>query len=151
MRKLFTAITFGAGALFGMIFSTKKGDEIRTKVAAKKSTEDKAEVVGEEAKEMFKNFWATIKGPLKKGLDDTRKEMEKAGKKYGKQAQKKMMEFKDMAEEEIQKEVKKAKKEINKAGKKLKATAKKKAASAKKTATKKATTAKKTVKKKLKG
>lgn len=113
MRKLFTAITFLFGAVFGLLFSTKKGEEVRRKLDQKEGADEKMEVVAEEAKGMFRNFWRAIKGPLKKGY----KELEKNAKKYGK-------EYAGEAKEELEKGVKRVANEAKhwgtEAGKKLK-------------------------------
>lgn len=132
MKKILAAMTFAAGAVFGMFFSPKKGEDLRKEVKSAKSNEDKAEVVGEEAKKMAKSFWKTIKGPLKKGMDDMRKEMEKQSKKYGTEAKKSIDKWKKKAEAEIRKDLKKAK-----------TTAKKKATAAKKNVKKRVSKAKK--------
>jgi len=135
MKKILAAMSFAAGAVFGMFFSTKKGAEVRKEVSSQKSTEDKAEVLGEEAKAMLKNFWNTIKKPLKKGLDDARKEMEMQSKKYGKSAKKNIDSWKKSAETEIRKDLAKAKKEIKKSARKAKSTAKKKVSQARRSVT----------------
>ena len=125
-------MSFAAGAIFGMFFSPKKGEDLRKEMRSTKKNEDKAELVGEEAKAMAKSFWETVKGPLKKGMDDMRKEMEKQGKKYGGEAKKSIDTWKKKAEAEIRKDLKKAK-----------TTAKKKATAAKKTVKKKISATKK--------
>lgn len=106
MKKLLTALTFASGAIFGMFFSTKKGEQIRKEMARKKGSEEKLEVVKEEAGAMAKSFWNTVKGPLKRGFKDAKKEMEKIGKEYGTQAKKRLSEWKEKAEKEFKEEVK---------------------------------------------
>lgn len=80
LKKFFTALGFAAGAVFGLFFSRKKGEELRKAVQSKKSSDQKLEVVGAEAKAMLRNFWTTIQGPLKKGLKELKKDAEKVGK-----------------------------------------------------------------------
>ena len=126
MKKLLAALTFAAGAIFGMLFSGRRGQEIRKEIETKSSNEEKAELVGEEAKTMFKNFWNTIRGPLKKLGKEMKKDAEKYSKKYGKEAIDKIEEWKEKASKEIEKDVSVAKKEFKSSAKKFKAVAKKK-------------------------
>jgi len=150
MKKLFTALTFGAGAVFGMLFSTKKGEVVRKQLASKRSTEGKAEVIGKEAKELAQNFWKTVKVPMKKMGEVIQKDMERYTKQYSDQAKDKIDDWKKKAEKEITVEIKRAKLEVKKAVKKGKQSAKKAVSTARKTVKKKVNTAKKSVAKKRK-
>ncbi|MDF2379752.1 MAG: hypothetical protein P1V18_06085 [Candidatus Gracilibacteria bacterium] len=136
-KLLKNAFLFSGGAILGMLFSTKDGSNIRKKMKQKKSNEDKAEIVAEEAKAMATNFWNTIKGPLKKAGEAVRKDIEKYGNEYGKEAKSKIDGWKKQATKEIEKDIKKAKSEIKKATKKAKSRTKKKVSAVKKTVTKK--------------
>lgn len=163
MKKLFAVITFTAGAVFGMLFSTKKGEEIRRRVTSQRSREEKAEAIASEAKDMAKSFWKTIKGPLMnfgeilkndaekygpqakkkleqwkdKAVQEVKREAKKYGKEYGPVAKKKFEWWKKRAVQEIKKDAGLAKKEFKRAAKKAKSTAGKKLKQVKKQVKKK--------------
>jgi|CXWL01.1.fsa_nt_gi hypothetical protein len=118
MKKILAAITFATGALFGVLFTSKKGDEVRKKLSSKKSTEGRAEVLGEEAKDLAKNFWSTVKGPLQKFSNSMQSSFKSYQKKYGPQAKKKFGEWKLMAGKELNKDLKIAGKQLKKTVKK---------------------------------
>jgi gas vesicle protein len=120
MRKLFTAVTFLFGAVFGLLFSTKKGEEVRRKLEQKEGADEKMEVVAEEAKGMFRNFWRAIKGPLKKGYKEIERNAKKYGKEYGAQVQEKLEDLKGAAKEELSKDVKFASKKLREVEEKVK-------------------------------
>lgn len=126
MKKLLAAITFAAGAVFGMLFSTKRGAEIRKEFKSKATPEGKAEVVGEEAKDMLKDFWQTIKGPLKKGYKQVEWGVKKYGKKYGSEALEKLEGWEKKAAHEIKRDVAIAKKGVKKTAARAKKAAVKK-------------------------
>lgn len=114
MKKILTILTFSIGAIFGMLFSTKKGEEIRKEVKAKKTSDEKMEIVGEEAKAMLRNFWKTVKGPVEKHLKTLKDEAEKYGKKYGKGALEGLEREARMVKNTVKKGVKKAQKSVQK-------------------------------------
>lgn len=110
MKKFFAALSFVAGGVFALFFSSKKGEQLRKEVQSEKTSDGKIEVVAREAKTVLSNFWNMIKDPLKKGAMKIEQEAEKYGKKYGGEAKEKMGEWKDKAVTEMSKELKKAKK-----------------------------------------
>lgn len=105
MKKLLTAVSFAAGGLFALMFSSKKGDELRKQVKSEKTPEGKIEVVGKEAKNVFVNFWRLIKDPLQKGLQKAEHEAEK----YGHEAKKKLGSWKNTVTNKVKKVGKKLK------------------------------------------
>ncbi len=112
MKKILAALSFVFGAVFGLLFSTKRGEEIRKEFKSKKGSEQKMEVVAEETKSLFKNFWKTVKGPLERTWKSVEKEAEGVGKKYGKGAKKKFGEMKDKAMKEMKREMEVLKKKF---------------------------------------
>ncbi|MDP3976057.1 MAG: hypothetical protein Q8P95_04010 [bacterium] len=112
MRKLFSLFVFGAGTAFGALFATKRGEEIRSELKKKQSGEERAEYISQQAQAMAHSFWNTVKGPLNKLAQSTKKELEVAGHIMGKQAQKKATELKTAAKKEIRREVKIARKKL---------------------------------------
>lgn len=104
MKKILAAFGFFTGAVFGMLFSTKKGEDIRKEVKAKKNSDQKLEVVKNEAKALLTNFWNSIRGPLKRHFKDIKEEAEKYGKKYGHGASVTLGKWKEKAMNELEKE-----------------------------------------------
>ena len=102
-----------------MLFSSKKGDQLRREVQAKKTPDAKIEVMAREAKTVFRNFWNMVKDPLKKGAMKVEKEAEKYGKKYSTEAKEKLEAWKDKAVEGVGKELQYAKKKAWKLEEKL--------------------------------
>lgn len=117
MKKILAAIAFAFGAVFGVLFTGKKGDEVRQKLKTKKTNEGKAEVLGEEAKDLAKNFWGAVKGPLQKFSNSMQSSFKSYQRKYGPEAKKKLGEWKVMAEKELNKDLKIAGKQLKKSAK----------------------------------
>ncbi|GEM_PF-5224507 len=112
MKKILAALSFIFGAVFGLLFSTKRGEEIRKEFRAKKGSEQKMEVVAEETKSLFKNFWKIVKSPLEKTWKSVEKEAGTVGTKYGKEAKKKFEVMKGKAMKEMKREMEVLKKKF---------------------------------------
>ena len=78
MRKLFGLIGFLGGALFGLMFASKSGKEMR-KNLAKGKDEEVLPKLGKELAEAGKNFASAVK----EAADEPEKEMIKKGQKKG--------------------------------------------------------------------
>lgn len=111
MKKLLGIITFFGGALFGLLFATKSGKEMRQEIAKTKD-EEVVSKLGKELLDSGKNFIEAVKDAADKPVKDAIQKGQDRGAEMIKLAKKKVIKLKKDARKQVDKVTKRVKKKV---------------------------------------